>query len=224
MNFMKKVKTLGLPILTASMILSSGIVFADISTGATVNSTTSATAAGTYSIEGKGTQADIAISIDIPTEFDFILNPYKVEGKDAIISPECTITNKSDVGIKVSLISIKGTIAAGSDAIFATQPISSTDGTSKKLFLWLNVDDGSGSGYATSYDSTKHGVRAVLKSTDTTILPESELGTLAYKNATIGTTTLKYKLEGSINSNATWTEEDTVTVTPVFSFTPVANS
>jgi type 1 fimbria pilin len=218
---MKKAKSLGLSALTATMILSSGVAFAAGDTEVVempeVDYEKIDSISSPVEVTGAGAQAEMTIDINMPTEFDYILNPYEIENKAQVYAPTCSITNNGNTGIKVTLTSAVAKIETGTGgtaATLATAPITSTS-TKKEAFLWINCDAETKDvkeEYEAKSDSNKV-VSATAKAVNVS------LGVLNAGGGDDATgNVLKFKVDGSLNGNASWTADDKITVTPIFTF------
>jgi hypothetical protein len=227
MNFMKKVKSLGLSVLTASMVLSSGVAFAaDKLEAPTIDEgdKQDIETAGEQAVTATGEQAEITIKVNLPTSFSYILNPYEIDEADQVLSPVSTIENLGNTAIKVSLVKATATIEGNKDSLatLATAPITSSS-TKKEAFLWVNISTTTEDPSA-EYNSSTDSSKVVNDGTKTT--KSLEIATLPASpdDGTTAGGSIKYKLDGSLNGKASWTAEDKIIVTPTFSFTPTVDT
>lgn len=188
----------------------------------------SAFAADTATLDGSAWTNDVTvtvttevptISVTLPTTADITINPYKMEVEidgekysDSIISPEYTITNESDCGVKITATA---SATAGGDAVIATAALKGTEST-KSIFLYIDAAYGD-TAYGEAYNSKAVNQLAITtKATSKTIM-ELAAGADA---ATAG----KYMIKGDAASapETPWAATDTATVTLSFKVDPVA--
>ena len=217
---MKMAKKFGAMLLVASMMISGSAVFAAITTPTTgeVASQTGAAVAEGVTVTATGETLGATIDINMPTTMDFIINPYGLEDEAQIISPELTIENCGDTDVQVTLSNLTADITTGANgtaATLATALVDPAKSTKKEIFLFLQPQDAEGN-YAEFNSKTDAG--KVVKATGFKAIALDKLAKPANKDADGGKLTMK--LMGNANGNATWTADDKVVVTPVFTFAP----
>lgn len=178
------------------------------------------------------------INMVMPTAPAIVLNPYKLSVKldkltstDQIVSPVMSVTNLSDVAIKVGVgVSVK---LGGAAALNATTAVAETDA---KVNLSLNGEVATAAGA----DLTASKVTKVIASTDPTTpddlsadfkangtsdakLVNTLAAATAGKVSTTGKGVFNFQFSGDASKVASWTAKDTVTPTIVFKFVPVVD-
>lgn len=158
------------------------------------------------------TTVGAVINIDVPTTAAFILNPYKLEDKAQVLSPDLTITNYSNVDINVKLNNLVAKVE-GEGVTLAAAPVLSTS-IKKEVFVWMNVK---GSGEYAAYDA-KTDVTKIAKTTGFKALSLGDLAKSADQSAAGGAITMK--IDGNMSTSVVWADTDKVTVTPTYAFVP----
>ena len=217
---MKMAKKFGAMLLAASMMISGSAVFAaieDPTAGEAASQAGAATSEG-VTVTATGTAVGATIDINMPTSMDFIINPYGLEGKKQIISPELTIENCGDTDVQVTLNNLTAEITTGANgtaATLATALVDPAKSTKKEIFLFLQPQDAEGN-YAEF--NSKTDAAKVVKASGFKAVALDKLAKPVSEDADGGKLTMK--LMGNANGNATWTADDKVVVTPVFTFAP----
>ena len=188
----------------------------------------SAFAADTATLDGTEWTSDVevtvttevpTIKVTLPTTADITINPYKMEVEvdsetysDSIISPEYTIKNESDCGVKITATA---SAAAAGEAVIATAALKGTE-TTKSIFLYIDAAY-EGTAYGEAYNSKAVNQLAITTKEASKTIMELAAGADA---ATEGT----YMIKGdAASAPATpWTATDTATVTLSFKIDPVA--
>lgn len=217
---MKMAKKFGAMLLAASMMICGSAVFAiDAPTVGEVASQTGETVSGGVKVTATGETVGATIDINMPTSMEFIINPYGLEDKEQIISPELTITNMGDTDVQVSLSELSATITG--DAVLAAAPVDQTKSTKKEIFLFLKTKSADAENPYVAYDSKTDAGKVVKASGFKAVaLDKLAKATKNDKDETVNGGSTTMKLMGSANGNMTWTETDVVTVAPVFTFAP----
>jgi hypothetical protein len=160
------------------------------------------------------------ISVTLPTTADITINPYKMEvtleddstSSASIISPEYTITNASDCGVKITATA---SATAGGDAVIATAALKGTEST-KSIFLYIDAAY-EGTAYGGAYNAKAVNQLAITTKAASKTIMELAAGA---DTATEGT----YMIKGDAASapETPWAATDTATVTLSFKVDPVA--
>lgn len=160
-------------------------------------------------VESEGTLELPTISVTLPTSHGFILNPYNLEDAGQIISSVATISNASDVAVEVSLKSTTATIEGTDTKTKAVLGPVTDKTTTKTIQLDLNVVATAGT--VATEKVTITGKNAVTK--------------LVTLNAETGEATLSY--DGKVVANPVgnpWSDADKISVSSIYTFTPVAGN
>lgn len=234
-----KFKKILTTILATTMVMSFGVIAsADATSTATITATSAATAAGSQSIEANGDVKSPIISVEMPTKFTFLIDPYGINESGTVASPKINIVNKSDVNIDIKLVSMKaamqnkesGAVADGVNGPLL-QPAAWEDdaamGTTKAVFLWIG-------GYGATFNAEKDAEKVVtdISGTDIPLSGTTSMGILGkakYNNGAFDTIddtngTLTIGVNGKSNSGAVWGDKDGVDITPTFSIVPTTAS
>ncbi len=153
------------------------------------------------------------------------LNPYQLkftsggvtDGTDQIVNKEETITNASDVKIKVNATTT-ATVPSGSEAVVATAALKGTE-TTKSIFAYLQIDKGATVTKADYNAKTANQLAFATKATTKKAMVTLDDSTGADKVAT-------YKIFGNVAPNPAkaWASTDTVDFKIVYQFEPVVNT
>lgn len=159
------------------------------------------------------------IKVTLPTTADITINPYKMEVEvdgetysESIISPEYTITNESDCGVKITATA---SATAGGDAVIASSALKGTEST-KSIFLYIDSAYGDVA-YADAYNSKSTNQLAITSKEASKTIMELAAGADAAQEGT-------YMIKGDAASapDEPWKATDTATVTLSFKVDPVA--
>lgn len=179
-------------------------------------------------IEVSGSVEVPTISITVPTTAAIVINPYQMsvtpDGADeastnAIICPEYTITNNSDVAVAVNVESLSADVSNAGGAVLATAALKGTE-TTKSVFCYLDV-------HTTGETATAYSKATNQLLVGTTAKPASK-DAITTLDATGGdVTTCDFSFAGSVVANPTvtdsvtpWSDTDTVSIALKYSFTP----
>lgn len=164
--------------------------------------------------------ASVEIKVTLPLRIDMLLNPYELDTKGQVLSPEYDIVNDGDTAINVTLTKWDVTTPTAANGyvpptILAAKP---ADGSVKKeAYLYLQSNDGKGGTMPTELDLKE---KAKIVPAKTTTAP------LAVSYGTLGTETadktLKVQFQGALSKGAVWEIKDIITASPTFKFTPTA--
>lgn len=156
------------------------------------------------------------ISVRVPASGRVVVNPYRLEvalggevSREQVVSETYSLSSECDLPVAVS-VSAAGTIPAGSEAVFVTEPPQSqTEG--KEIFMYAEFQEqyGPWQGYfADSYNQVVVAGWGESKQNVLTLAPWGEG---------------RFRLFGaaSVPSEGMWTEQDTVNVTLAFTFAAI---
>lgn len=236
-----KMKKIIAALMTATMVMSVGVVAsASATSNATINATTNATQSGSQTIEGTGDVKSPIISVNMPTKFTFLIDPYGINGAGTIASPKINIENKSNVNVDVKLTSMKAKMqntASGAAADGVNGPlIQGADwgaddavlGGVKGLYLWIG-------GYGATFNAEKDAEKVVtdVSGTEIPLSGTTSMGILGkatynedneWQSSDSTNGTLTIGVNGKANTQAVWGDKDGVDVTPTFSIVPTIAS
>lgn len=217
---MKMNKKLTAIMMAAMMAFGSTAAFAEITVPEAVGSekTGEAVKAG-VTLTATGTTEAGTININMPDSMSYILNPYKLENKEQVISPEVSIKNFGNTDIAVTLSGLTGKVAG--KATLATTKVNSAVSIKQEAFLFLNIKDSEGQYLDIEGEkSTEHLTKALNTAVKASGFKAYTLGKLA-KSATPGSGAggvLEFKIDGNLNSSVAWAAEDKIEVVPLFTF------
>lgn len=84
------------------------------------------------------------ISVDLPENISFILDPYMIYGEEQVISDEIVFTNYSTIPIQIIIKDIMVDIPLESNVVLVQEPVVSNVDSLKEVFLQLeDCDEGS---------------------------------------------------------------------------------
>lgn len=235
-----KMKKIMAVLMTAAMVMSTGVI-ASADTAPATGVTTGAVTGSSTSMEGVGDIDAPVINVEMPTKFTFLIDPYKIEKAGQIVSPDLTITNKSNVNVDIRLAKMYAAYQNDFTGKEDKQPIIQTApwtvggegnpmGTSKTLYLFLNkkntalAEDGTEAEKVISAVNPKSvsvtdGTAILSGTTSMGILGKATYDKGAFK--TIGEKgTLTLAMQGQANEDAVWESTDGVNVTPTFDIIP----
>lgn len=181
---------------------------------------------GTYTstVTGDSAIQTPTIKITVPTTVSMTIDPYKIAEKNQIVSDDQFIINKSNVPISVGvgLYATKKTEA--SDITLATAALKGSE-TTKSVFAYLDMvssEDGSTATHTGTYDAKSPSQFVLAYGTDAKYTTKANMITLA-KGTDEKPTYAAYNFQGSVATKPAkaWAATDLLTVTTVFTFTPV---
>lgn len=180
---------------------------------------------GTYTstVTGDSAITTPTIKITVPTTVSMTIDPYKIAEKNQIVSDDQFIKNESNVPISVGvgLYATKKTEA--SDITLATAALKGSE-TTKSVFAYLDMvssEDGSTATHTGTYDAKSASQFVLAYGTEAKYTTKANMITLAKGSTT--PTYAAYNFQGSVATKPAkaWAATDLLTVTTVFTFTPV---
>ncbi|MGX2961655.1 hypothetical protein JNUCC23_20710 [Peribacillus sp. JNUCC 23] len=210
---MKKFSTL---LLTGALVLSTAVpAFADTTPPDAVAGTPIETVDGGVTGQSVVSEASLelpTIKVTLPSSHGFIVNPYNIGDAGQIVSAAAEIKNESDIAVDVSLKSTVASIKGAVGKLAILGPVTNTT-TTKTVELNLMVT-------AEVAEGTVHPQNGKVN-----ITGKNTSVKLATLPETTGKATLKYDGKAVANPVGNpWTAADEITVTSVYTFTPVANT
>lgn len=177
----------------------------------------------TSTVEGDSTIATPTIKITVPTDVSLTIDPYKINEKGQIVSEDKFIKNESNVPVSVGMGLYATKKTEECDITLATAALKGTE-TTKSVFAYADLvssDDGQSATHTGTFDSKSVSQFALAYGTAEKHTTKANMITLAKgsENATFAA----YNFQGAVTTkNAkAWTDKDVLTVTVVFTFTPV---
>lgn len=212
--------------MTMGMVLGNGVL-----ASAESNDGTSGT-----EVTGTGSTDPAIINVEIPTSFDFKVDPFNIGKNGTVYSSAMTIENKSNVPVEIQMTKLKGEVAGDEAATLASAPILA-DSTDKEAFLWVGpvlvtLDKSSGDITTVKpslYDAKKYADNIVSDSeSDKTISLGTLLEATYNEGSYVSTNQTRGKMyigvNGSANTNSStaWADDDKISVTATFNVIPKA--
>jgi hypothetical protein len=188
------------------------------------------------SVTATGTTNVPVIAVTVPSTAAFVINPYgipyniqvstdsltEISGDEddpdlSIVSPEYTIKSTSNIGLNVD-VKLQATIPSGSKISLASKDLTGRE-TSKSAFIYFEIKEQSDS-FKDSYDKSNNQIVLSKRATTRKSVCFIPAGTESSPSEA------ECKFFGSVvaNPKTAWTENDKVTATIVFTFTPVAGT
>ena len=180
---------------------------------------------GTYTstVTGDSKVTTPTIKITVPTEVSMTIDPYKIAGKTQIVSADQFIKNESNVPISVGvgLYATKKTDSC--DITLATAALKGTE-TTKSVFAYLDMVSSENETSAThtgTFDAKSTSQFVLAYGTESKYTSKANMITLAKGSET--PTYAAYNFQGSVATKPAkaWADTDVLSVTTVFTFTPV---
>jgi hypothetical protein len=197
----------------------------------------------TLALTGKIASADLTISVTIPTDTTITIKPYAAD--QISTAAASVITNTStDLKLNVTIAGYNAQVTPATAANTITlntteKAIGDYSGTKKELYMSLQLSSALKAADVPSDAKTQKTAfttpaidvpvtKALTKaysasdSTSYTAVTNAETVTLAAKDDNDATVTnsTAFRLTGTMNPNATWEENDAISVTPIFRITP----
>lgn len=178
-------------------------------------------------VEVSGSVEVPTISITVPTTADIVINPYQMSvtpdgaeaSTNAIICPEYTITNESNVAVAVNVVSLGANLENANGAVMATSVLKGTE-TTKSVFCYLDVHEKGKT--PTAYSKATN---QLLVGTTAKPASKEAIATLAAGNETPAT--CDFSFAGSVIANPkvtdsvkAWSGSDSISIALKYSFTP----
>lgn len=188
------------------------------------------------SVKATGTTDVPIISVTVPSSAAFIINPYNIpfsmqvstdsltelSGAEddpnlSIVSPTYTVKSTSGIGLNVD-VKLTGAIPSGSKISLASKELTGKE-TSKSAFIYFEIKEQSDS-FKDSYEKANNQIVLSKRATTRKSVCFIPAGTESSPSEA------ECKFFGSVAANpkTAWTENDKVTATIVFTFTPVAGT
>lgn len=172
------------------------------------------------------------IYVDVPAYSDVIINPLAIpvyingrsEERQIIATPSCLI-NRSDVALAVDM-TVSGSINEGSTMSLATTPTGGT-GTGKRAFLYFEIQQ-TNTRYADevdwdpAYDPAKHILITDGGSVTKKNIMKLPAMTLDHEVADGGYAPFRLTGDAVREPTDEWNENDGISVTVAFTFTPLS--
>ena len=177
----------------------------------------------TSTVTGDSTIKTPTIKITVPTTVSMEIDPYKIAGKTQIVSADQFIKNESNVPISVGvgLYATKKTDSC--DITLATAALKGTE-TTKSVFAYLDMVSSENETSAThtgTFDAKSTSQFVLAYGTESKYTSKANMITLAKGSET--PTYAAYNFQGSVATKPAkaWADTDVLSVTTVFTFTPV---
>lgn len=192
-------------------------------------STVAFAAETTKEVTGTGSVTEAIIDVEIPTEFEFQIDPFNIANNGKVVTSAITIENKSNVPVEIQMSKLKGTVAGSAKLVNAIEAESST----LDAFLWIgNVtptfDKSSGDIISVkpgaTYSEAKNSKQVVTTEESSETISMGSLLQATYEDGSYTATNAKGKMYlgvmGDVNTVADWSEADSIQVTATFTVVP----
>lgn len=192
-------------------------------------STVAFAAETTKEVTGTGSVTEAIIDVEIPTEFEFQIDPFNIANNGKVVTSAITIENKSNVPVEIEMSKLKGTPAGNVKLVNAI----SAESTDLDAFLWVGTvvptfDKTSGDIISVkpgaAYSEAKNSKQVVTESESSEKISLGSLLQATYEGETYTATNAKGKMYlgvmGDVNSVLDWSESDSIQVTATFTVVP----